>query len=447
MLTAGIRHGFAPDPALPSRDVLLDTEAVREHLASVVGPAAAPEIRACVPVRTKYRIGESLRVTYRLVVGDRAELVTARAFRHGASGSAYRAALAEGGAPAGALPGVLHDPALDAVWWTFPDDRRLRTVRALLHPPPDLARLVDAAGSWCASELVEYAPERSATFRATTVDGSSVGYAKAYAPATVDLPALAARYRRIAAALEVASDSVTAPAPLGWSAHRNVMLLQPMPGVRWSELEGTAVLRAVGRLGAGIATLHDTDLAGRGTHPAGEGAAIGLARFARLDVRRVVHSAQLVALARPDVAAHATRLIDRLAGGPPAGDEPVVLHGDCHPKNALLDGDRVALIDFDQAGAGAAAADIGSLLARLRQDVVLGEHGARDGDQRSAAFLAGYRALRPLPSEPSLRWHTAAALVAERAVRAVNRVHLAALDRLGCLLEAADDVLRTGVRP
>jgi hypothetical protein len=37
-----------------------------------------------------------------------------------------------------------------------------------------------------------------------------------------------------------------------------------------------------------------------------------------------------------------------------------------------------------------------------------------------SAFLSGYRAVRALPPDLSLRWHTAAALVAERGVRAVN---------------------------
>ena len=64
-----------------------------------------------------------------------------------------------------------------------------------------------------------------------------------------------------------------------------------------------------------------------------------------------------------------------------------------------------------------------------------------------SAFLSGYRAVRALPPDLSLRWHTAAALVAERGVRAVNRVHLPTLDRLPELLEAADDVLVNGVGP
>jgi phosphotransferase family enzyme len=407
MLTVGERHGLAPDATLPARDLLLDQDAAGEHLAGLLGR----EVAGCELVRVKYRIGESLRVTYRI---DRSEVVTVRTFRPGESRSAYRKA---------AGPGVWHDPELDAVWWAFPADRRLRQLADLLGPGPELAAL---APGWVAGELVEYSPERAAIFRALDAEGTVVGYAKAYAPGTVDVLERSRRYARIAAAL---ADGFAAPQPLGASADRAVLVLQPMPGVEWGQLSGPALAAAMGRLGAAIATLH----------AAGPRVADGLPRFGRLDVRRVVHSAHLVAVGRPDVAATVVRLADRLADGPPPGGPQVPLHGDCHPRNALLAGDSIALIDLDQAGTGVAAADIGSLVARLVAD--------GDTGPMRAAFLSGYRAVRPLPPDGSLRWHTAAALVAERAVRAVNRVHLPTLDRLPQLLDTADDVLLNGVGP
>ncbi|HEV7656464.1 MAG TPA: phosphotransferase [Mycobacteriales bacterium] len=407
--TIGVRHGFAPDPALPARDLLLDQDAARDQLTALDGRV----VEDCELVRVKYRIGESLRVTYRVGVDGTCGLRTVRVFRGGDSASAYRKA---------AGPGVVHDPALDAVWWSFPADRRLQRLDEILRPAPDLAAL---ASGWATSELVEYSPERAATFRALDRAGTPVGYAKAYAPGTVDVGERADRYGRIAGVL--AGAGLSSPLPLGRSPERGVLVMQPMPGVQWGELDGPALTAAIRRLGVAIATLHDS----------GDRAAAGLPRFARLDVRRVVHSAHLVALARPDVSRQALRLADRLADGPPPGGSPVPLHGDCHPKNALVDGDAIALIDLDQAGTGPAAADIGSLIARLHQD---GDTGAM-----RAAFLAGYRTVRALPAERSLRWHTAAALVAERAVRAVNRVHLPTLDRLGDLLRTADDVLLNGV--
>jgi aminoglycoside phosphotransferase (APT) family kinase protein len=406
--TIGTRHGFAADPAMPGRDLLLDPDAAGDHLGRLLGRG----LDRCELVRVKYRIGESLRVTYRT---GPAELWTVRAFRGGDSAAAARKS-----------PGAVHDPALDAVWWAFPADRRLRDLGEVLRPAPDLAGL---APGWVASELVEYSPERAATFRALDATGRPVGYAKAYAPGTVDVAERAGRYERIAGVL--AAGGIGAPLPLGTSAARTVLLMRAVPGVQWGELTGPALVGAVRRLGVAIGTLHES----------GPELAAGLPRFGRLDPRRVVHSAHLVAVARPDVAGPALRLADRLADGPPPGGPVVALHGDCHPKNALADGATIALIDLDQAGSGPAAADIGSLLARLHQD----PDASTDPGTLRAAFLSGYRTVRALPAERSLRWHTAAALVAERAVRAVNRVHLPTLDRLPELLATADDVLLNGV--
>jgi len=79
----------------------------------------------------------------------------------------------------------------------------------------------------------------------------------------------------------------------------------------------------------------------------------------------------------------------------------------------------VALIDLDQAGIGPAAADVGSLLARLVSTRVV--DGTDTGDL-SAAFLDGYAEVRPIPEAQALVWHTSAAMLAEVAMRAVNRV-------------------------
>jgi Ser/Thr protein kinase RdoA (MazF antagonist) len=116
------------------------------------------------------------------------------------------------------------------------------------------------------------------------------------------------------------------------------------------------------------------------------------------------------------------------------------LHGDIHPKNAILAEGRVTLIDVEDLAAGPAAADIGSLLASLRylrcgNQLPLSEH-----DTRAEAFLFGYAAVRPLPSRASLGWHTAAALFIERAFRAVTRVRPLGLQHLDELLADARQI-------
>ena len=68
-----------------------------------------------------------------------------------------------------------------------------------------------------------------------------------------------------------------------------------------------------------------------------------------------------------------------------------------------------------------------------RQNRVRG--GALDRD-----FLDGYASVRPLPSETSLAWHTAAALLTERAVRAITRVRLQTLKDLDRTIDDAQSL-------
>ena len=291
-----------------------------------------------------------------------------------------------------------------------------------MHASPYLA---DDLGvpTWACSEVAEYAPERSLTVRADDHGGRVAAYVKLYAAGSVDVARLAARYERAGRAL-AGVPFVSVPRVLGRSG--TMLAISPMRGVTWTRAAGDGA-DVLARLGAAIAHFHRTP---------GEGLA---GPFGRLQLPRVVHGAELVAGARPELAAALQLVAGRLADGPPSGDAMVLLHGDCHPKNSLVDGGRLALIDLDQAGIGSAACDLSSLLARLHHGAILGETDAVEADRLGAAFLDGYAAVRPLPDAASLRWHYVAALVAERAIRAVNRVNLRSLEHLGALVQLAVD--------
>jgi Ser/Thr protein kinase RdoA (MazF antagonist) len=122
----------------------------------------------------------------------------------------------------------------------------------------------------------------------------------------------------------------------------------------------------------------------------------------------------------------------------------VCLHGDVHPKNAVLSGDSLTLIDLDQCGAGPAAADLGSLLAALSYKRLTGLLSPARERELAESFLAGYADARALPSVASLRWHTAAALLAERALRAVNLIRTEGLRHLPEILAEAEKLMRGG---
>ena len=130
----------------------------------------------------------------------------------------------------------------------------------------------------------------------------------------------------------------------------------------------------------------------------------------------------------------------------PAAGETVCLHGDVHLKNGLVQGRRVALIDLDQAGAGPPAADLGSAVA----GAPLPAPRRRRGHPRRARAARAARRLRRRARRcrraTSCDWHVAAALLSERALRAVNRIRPDGLVHLGAVLADARAVLRKEAR-
>lgn len=423
MTTASPPSAFVADPVIPSRDLLLDPETVSEIIGRITHHEGAMEW--CSLRRAKYRVGESLRVVYDVIADGHEYVMSARTFAD--SAVAFHDAVAKAEQVLG-MPGVAHDPRTDTVWWTVPNDRKLRNLSTLLDPPVRVRRTSGVA--WDQSRLVEYAPERSATARLLDTRGQISGFAKAYRDR--DVLDVANEYNRVAASVAML-DGIRTPRALGWARPDRIVVLEAMRGRPWTQLPNDLRPLAMARFGSALANIHSLP------------SDFGRGPFQRYRLDRVLNSADLVAVARPDVAVPMRRLRDKLAGGPPAAEATVCLHGDVHANNVLFYGDDVHMIDFDQGGSGPAAADIGSVLASLltirRSTPLIAVDGLAE------QFLDGYRAIAALPSDDELRWYTAAAFVAERAIRAVNRVNYATLAVLPDLVEMADAVLtgRLGV--
>ncbi|MEZ5225752.1 MAG: phosphotransferase [Acidimicrobiales bacterium] len=417
---------LTPDADLPSRDLHLDPWSAAVRFGRLLGDPPAGVIPRGL-VRSKYRIGESLRVVHRFEIDGRTVTATARLFRDGNALAAFEKSARV--SPEGT---VLHDPECDAVWWMFPTDRRMRRAAEVMHPSTDLAFDVGLPG-WAHSEVAEYAPERSLTVRAADDRSSTLAFVKLYAPDTVDSSVFADRYRRVADWFADGHDDVSTPRVLGRSSDGALLALSPLPGWSWRSVSSGQLDRVLHGLGAAIAHLHHLPISAD-DRP-----------FGRLQIERVVHSAELVGRARPETSSRLEAVAERWASRARPGGEQVLLHGDCHPNNTLVDDGRLSLIDLDQAGVGSPAADIASFLARLSHGVVLGDMRTDRADQLADAFLAGYAEVRRLPDDDDLRWHRVAALIAERSIRAVNRVDTRALEHLDALVDlivAEGDQLR-----
>jgi Ser/Thr protein kinase RdoA (MazF antagonist) len=445
-LHAGSCVGLARDPRLPQRDVLLDARAVASRLSATLGVSGQLAISECERVRTKYRVGDSLRVLHRVRVGGESYTVAARAFAAGESRRAYERASASA-IDCAPLRAVLHDAQLETVFWTFPNDRRLAALRVLRDVPPELARLLTP--EWTRSRVVAYAPEKCATAECLDTRSRVIAYAKVYAGD--EGQQVYDTYRALAQQLPTSGANISIPRARAYDETHRTLLLAPADGARIADLSDEEMPRGYSRLGAALAALHSL--------PAPE----GLQPFTRLDAKRLQQAARAIGAARPDVQREASDLAGELERRREQHDAEsrVCLHGDVHPKNGIVQGDQLTLIDLDQCGTGHAAADLGSLLASLTYNRLtdsnvrlIAAHSSTHTSTHSSthtlentladAFLSGYSSVRELPAPESLRWHTAAALLAERALRAVNRIRPEGLARLRELLREATEILRKG---
>src|SRR3989442_4674497 len=264
------RVNLASDPLFPQRDILLNANEVAHRLGSRLDTRAAVSIASCERWRTKYRLGDSLRVLHRIRIGESDFSVSTRSFPKGQSEQAYNRALALSVNCAPLRP-VIHDAELETVFWTFPNDRKLSGLQALTIVPPELTQLFDPA--WTSSRLAAYAPEKSAT--AQCLDGNSniLAYAKIYQGD--EGKRVFAVYNALRRKLSSKAAKVAFPRALAYSEADRILLLEPVEGERIANLHLPDVPRAYEHLGSALATLHSLHLPE------------GLPRFKRLDVDRV----------------------------------------------------------------------------------------------------------------------------------------------------------------
>jgi len=222
----------------------------------------------------------------------------------------------------------------------------------------------------------------------------------------------------------VANDgSLRLPDAVAYLPERHLALFTPAPGRPLHELPQDRWQEAMAALGAGLAVLHRQPVD-------------GFAPFVRLDPAGLDAAGEVLRQARPDLASLVRSLVETLLLAPPGQAAPVLLHGDLHPKNVLVHDAGISLVDLDQAGAGPAAAEVGGMLGRLwcprPGDEITDERASAAAD----AFLASYG---QAPAHSDLLWYAAAALLVERAARAVHRVDVRTLAVL-------EEVLVTALR-
>jgi Ser/Thr protein kinase RdoA (MazF antagonist) len=413
---------LAPDPVLPHRDELLDGETMRTRWSRVLAQSDHLTIDACERVRVNYELGKSLRTLYRLRMNGTERLVASRMFRQGRSAAAF-SATTEIAEVDGGLRAIAHDPALEAVYWAFPNDRKIKALPLLVTPTPEVTRFL--SDQWVTSQVVAYAPEKTATAACFNSQGRLLAFVKVASADQTERDY--GYYEAVRATLSSDDPRLIVPAPIAFSAQHRMLWLEALDGHRVGE-NGSDWLSDARAMGAAVARFH--------------GCAVPDApAFDRFDPDRLGTAARIVASVRPDLADAVMALTRHLVDRTPAPGTSACLHGDLHPKNALVCGNRVALLDLEDLAIGPAACDIGSFLGALEYSRTADALSPEACLKRGAAFLAGYELVAALPDRSSLGWYVAASLFVERAVRAVTRIRPLGLNQLPALVERADRIL------
>jgi aminoglycoside phosphotransferase (APT) family kinase protein len=417
---------LAPDAALPHRDVLLDRAAVRLLLAEALridfDDLGEPTI-----ADVNYHVGTSLRVVYRADVEGTERTIVAHMFAGADSHAVYRGAAPEAKHVA-TIRGIAHEAAIGTVFWVFPNDRKITSLGAVFDPATPVPGLRTPAR--VRKRLVAYAPEKSATLVCQDATDTPIAYAKVAAAhqAARDYTT----YASLRTALDPLHPWLCLPQPLAYSGSQRTLWLEALPGRRMAASGGDDEIPDLERLGAAVAAFHGLALA-------------GAPLFDRLSTAQIAREAAPMRLSRPDATDAVDHLAARLTATATAPDGHACLHGDLHPHNALVCSDRVALVDVEDVGVGAPAADIASLLAGLLYRRETGDLSPSACRSRAHAFLVGYRTHRGLPRRESLAWHTAAALFLERAARAIATMQPLGLEHFPALIATSERLLDRGL--
>ena len=412
---------LAQDCRLLQRDRLLDADYMARIFSHKLGLGGPSGIERCQVIRVAYRPGKSLRVAYRVQAEEHQFVIAGRAVPQGVDMAAYerQSTVAKEGWPSG--PVACREAGI--LFWIFPSDRKIAHLGLLTDPQ----RLASELGrQWVRCDLVTYAPEKCATVRCLGEQGDVSAYIKIYADARSET--CCRTYLALPQNNGKSADAFF-PTVGGHLPQHHLLLFEPLHGPRIADLQPHDMELGFRKLGAALGCLHQI------TAPP------HLQEFQRTQPEQLRRAATTIGFVRPELEELAWSVCEQLCQTRDSSEGSAFLHGDVHAKNGILMGNRVAIIDLDQAAIGLPAADLGSFLAALRYERLTGGLSESRERRLAQAFLDGYATRSQFPETDSLRWHTAAALLAERTMRAVTRLRAPGLLHLPELLNEARQVL------
>ncbi|MCI0586202.1 MAG: phosphotransferase [Planctomycetes bacterium] len=340
------------DSRLPGLALLLDPEAFAARLRRAW---SGRELVSGTSAYVRYKPGTSCLVAYRFQASGSTLDVYAKAVPRERLGEVRGSpGVGELAAAAGGRRLVLGEEA--AVVFAFPDDDKIAV----------LARLGDAEGrAALLRKLLPGRPEawegRVATLRykperryvAVVGEGTRL-VLKAYAGEEFETAQSNARALRSCGTLRLARR-------LGRSRRHRILALEWLSGGLLREAMGRPDFdpARLGPIGACLAEFHRQPPDRLPVPPRGK------------DVEAWGGAARAIGRLCPRLAGRATTLAGRLAA-PLAEDSPAAraIHGDFDASQVLVEGERTAFLDLDQAARGDPAADLGGFVARMERDAL-----------------------------------------------------------------------------
>ncbi len=374
------------DKYLPNRGELLDADLMKRKIGQTFGL----DIATCEIIRAKYKINSSLRVLYRILANGKTELISARIYAKNQNETNLQ---------------------------RFPNDRKIGNLKVLQEK--------------FVSRVVAYAPEKCVTVECLDAGGQIFAYAKIYAEKEFKTG------EKVFQFLTEQSEKNAQnrfPRIIDFDRENRLLMIEAVKGKRLADLDKQQITRGFQLLGRAVADLHNIQTS------------VSLPEFSRLSPARINFAIDAIALARPDCLTAARKLSEKLLESSRFADEEnVCLHGDVHPKNGILiDNKTLSLIDFDQLSIGNPAAEIGSFVAGLRYKELIGSISRSECLKSADSFLEGYAEIRALPIRESRNWHTATALLTERALRSISRIRIEGLQHFSEILLGSERILAGG---
>ncbi|MEW6129111.1 MAG: phosphotransferase [Acidobacteriota bacterium] len=420
-MTNTAKAALIADPAFPHRDFLVCPEKLGKRFSSRFGNSTGVRLEQGECLRVKYRPGVSLRFLHQYQIGERTVYLVGRTYPQRLWKTAGQLSTIQSPSPSQFI-----DDELNTIFYSYPHDRKIANLDILESPPKTLAKQLD--GRWCKSQIIAYAPEKCVTVQCLNETDKAIAYAKLYAKIE-ECPF--AIFNLLTQKIKTSGSPLRIPKVLDYSPLYQLIFLETVRGQRLADLTACEQLTGFALFGEAIARLHAL--------PQPE----GLRVFGRLSEKKINHTAHIISQVRPEVSEPVNRIARCLVKQSGKFKEMIsVLHGDVHPKNGLMDDGKLTLIDLDQVSLGDASNDIGSFLALLRYRKIIGLLSESQEKSLANAFVDGYQSVKKLPSHQALNWHTAAALFAERAQRAICRYRSEGLFHLEKILAETEAMLR-----